>query len=564
MSLPPRECRSWWSPWLGPALISLGLVFGGCNGARVDVVSPEEYVARFTDATEAAGIAFRQSDGGCGLHYFVEQVTAGCAFIDANGDGWLDIYFPQPKKLGECVGGEQPQHRLYINTGKGGFILNQTAFAGDPTTYGIAAAVGDYDNDGWEDLYVVGYGGNHLFRNRGDGTFQDVTVAAGVGAGGFCTGAVWFDYDRDGWLDLYVTRYCEWTPETDIACLQPNGERDVCSPNYYMPAPDVLYHNEGDGSFTDATAAMGLDVDARRGLGLAAVDLNDDGWLDLFVANDQSANYVFQNKAGKAFEDIAMQTGAAFGLTGRAQANMGVAVGDYQEDGDLDVLVTTFANEPFTLYRNDGAYFTDVSATAGIDDATRISLAFGTGFLDVLNRGRLDLFFANGHVSPFAHLQHKTFTYKQANQLLLSDGADGFTEAVGVLPPDDVRVHRGMIYGDYDNDGRIDILVTALDDRPTLLHNESTGGNWLLVRLRAASGCVTPVGAKCIAKIGDRRITRWLLGGTSYAGESDRRIHFGLGSARRIDELEIHWPSGVVQTQKNVRVNQIIEITERP
>jgi len=498
------------------------------------------------------------------MRYFVEQVASGAAILDANGDGNLDVFFPQPKALGACKGKihEKLRSRLYLGDGKGHFTLAKDPFGGVETDYGIAAAVGDFDNDGRPDLYVCCFGKNKLFHNNGDGTFKDVTAKAGVEVGGFSTGAVWFDYDGDGLLDLYVLRYCEWSVETDIPCLGPNGERDNCSPHIYTPARNRLFHNNGNGTFTDVTAKAGVSPEPRRSLGVAAIDIDGDGKLDLFVANDLGPNYLMHNKGDGTFEDIGMQQGVSVGADGHHQANMGVAVGDYNNTGRPSVLVTTFANEPFTLYRNEGGFFTDVSEEVGIAAPTKPYLAFGTGFLDTRNSGRLDLFFANGHVSPFAYLKNSMYTYKERNQLLILGDTGIYSEAKEALPKDDVRIHRGAVFGDFDNDGRTDILVTATDDRPTLMRNKTEGGNWLTLKLTSANGCCTPIGTKCTATFKGRKLTRWEIGGGSYGGDSDQRVHFGLGNADKVDELEIKWMSGKVQTLKDVKVNQILSIKE--
>ena len=559
----------------GQALLRGGLgltaadLLPGCHASSAparDVPAVSSHRApHFSDVTDAAGLAFMQLDGGCGLQYFVEQIAAGAAILDANGDGFLDIYFPQPEPLGACkTKNHLPlAHRLYLNDGKGRFTLSPHAFGGVETDYGIAAAVGDYNNDGHPDLYVACYGRNSLFRNRGDGTFEDVTEAAGVGLTGVSSGAVWFDYDGDGRLDLYVIRYVDWSVETDIACQAVNGQRDACHPTTYPAATNVLYHNNGDGTFTDVTRQAGLADDAFRSLAVAAFDFDGDGRLDLFVANDQQANNLYRNLGNGRFEDVALQENVAFGENGRAQANMGIAVGDYDGDGDLDFADTTFATEPRTLYRNDWVTFTYVSNAAGIGPVTRRFLAFGTGFLDVRNNGWLDLFFANGHISPWAHLKDSTQTYKEPNQLLLNDGQGHFTDMPLALPAEDIRSHRGACFGDIDNDGRIDILVTAQNDRPTLLHNNTPAGNWLILKLTNKHGCSTPIGVKCIATAQGRKLLRVALGGGSYGGESDHRIHFGLGGAKQVDKLEIHWLSGAVQVLTNVPANQILSVSEQ-
>ena len=547
----------------------------GCHSSPAQPVGPKSFVqpahttaplpAKFTDVTKAAGLDFIQASGTCERHYFPEQVAAGATLFDANGDGHLDIYFPQPKPLGVCKANyPQPlRHRLYINDGKGNFSLKPDAFGGVETDYGISAAVGDYNNDGHPDLYVCCYGRNTLFRNRGDGTFEDVTLKAGVGLKGFSTGAVWFDYDRDGYLDLLVCRYCVWSVEGDNPCTMPNGKPGVCPPSFYDPATDVLYHNNRNGTFTEVTHKAGLGGARRRSLGAVAADFDGDGWLDLFVANDIGPNFLYHNNHDGTFEEVATQQGTATGLSAQPQANMGVAVGDYDEDGYLDICVTTFTKEPYTVYHNEsGKYFTDVSMETGVAVPTTPFLGFGCGFFDARNSGRLDLFFANGHVNPFIRDAEPKFTYKERNQLLLNDGAGKFVESLDSLPADDVRAHKGACFGDIDNDGRIDVLVTAANDRPTLLHNDSPPANWLLLRLMDKHGCATPIGTRCLATYDSKKRLRVILGGGSYGGDSDTRVHFGLGTAKMVDRLEIQWLSGKKQVMKNVPVNQILTIKE--
>jgi hypothetical protein len=383
-----------------------------------------------------------------------------------------------------------------------------------------------------------------------------------VGVRGFSTGAVWFDYDNDGYPDLYVGRYCEWDVNHDIICLGPDGRRDVCEPRTYTPSTNFLFHNNRNGTFTDVTKISGAAPERRRTLGIAAADFDGDGRLDLFVANDLGPNYLLHNLGGGKFQDVGMQRGVAFGLIGQEQANMGVAVGDYDDSGFLSVEVATFANEPFTLYKNNGSFFVDMTSDAGLAQVTLPYLAFGDGFIDTRNSGFLDLFFADGHISPFAHLKDNRTTYKQKNLLMLNDGHGHFTEAAGALPADDVRVHRGACFASFTNNGKMDILVTAENDRPTLLRNDTAAGHWLLLKLVNHQGSADAIGTRCIATIAGRQKLRIVLGGGSYGGDSDHRVHFGLGTATRVDRLEIHWLSGRVQVLKDIPADQILTVNE--
>ena len=310
------------------------------------------------------------------------------------------------------------------------------------------------------------------------------------------------------------------------------------------------------------TAKSGAAPEKRRSLSAVPIDIDEDGKLDLFVTNDLGPNYLLHNNGDGTFTDQAIQLGVAFGVNNNNQANMGIAVGDYNATGRLSLLVTTFANEPYTLYQNDGGLFSDVSEATGIATATRPFLAFGTGFIDTRNTGVLDLFFANGHVSPFSHMTDATITYKERNQLLVNDGTGNYTERKESLPADDVRVHRGTCFGDVDNDGRVDILVTATNDRPTLLHNETKAGNWLLLNLITKDGCASAVGARATATVGGKKLLRVVISGGSYGGESDRRLHFGLGSATKIEQLEIKWLSGKTQRLKDITTNQVLTVHE--
>jgi hypothetical protein len=507
---------------------------------------------QFRDVTAEAGIDFRQRHGGCGKAYFVEQTGAGVAMLDVDGDGDLDLYFPQPTWLPGCEQAAPLQARLYLNDGKGKFTLVPGAGGATCPDYGIGAAAGDYNNDGRPDLFVSCFGRSHLFRNEGGGRFKDVTTEARLERRGYSTSAAWLDYDRDGFLDLFVCGYVDFEPSMVVSCPTYGGHPDYCTPEAFSPIRNALYRNNRDGTFTDVTAKAGLKEGAGRALGVLAADLDGDGWTDLFVANDTAANMLYRNLGNGRFSDEAMIRGVAFGAAGKAQSNMGLACGDYDRDGDPDVLVTTFANEPFTLYRNDGNFFTDVSAETGISSATYLPLGFGTAFLDVNQDGLLDLFFANGHVEQFIHQRNATQSFPQPNQLLMNGGAGKFVETPAALPAADVRVHRGLAVGDLDGDGDLDLAVTCLNDRPVLLRNETRGGHWLTVELRNRWGSTSVVGAK--ARVTARGVTQtgWVVGGGSYLSQSDYALHFGLGTAAAAGTVEVTWPDGKQQVLKDV------------
>lgn len=523
---------------------------------------------RFSDITHAAGLDFAQSNGNCGKRYFAEHSPAGCALFDADGDGNVDIYFPQPQPLGDCQSDAPLQAHLFANDGHGHFKAVPNAGGLTTPDSAIGCSVGDYNNDGKLDVFVTCLGRSHLFRNDGHFHFTDVTDKAGVGKTGYATSAAWLDYDHDGYLDLFVCNYVRWTPQDDAHCPAGVGNAlDYCTPTTYPPGANVLYHNNGHGTFTDVTAQAGV-ASHERALGVATLDFNGDGWLDIFVTDDVGPNRLYRNNKNGTFTDVATLTGVAYGESGVPLANMGIAVGDLDGDGKPDLAVTTFGNEPYSVFHNEGQYFTDQSTTSGIGPATLLYLGFGTAAFDADNDGDLDLFFANGHVSPFIKHHYSNQTYKQPNQLFLNDGHGHFTEAKGALPTDDVRVHRGLAVGDIDNDGRLDVLVTSNNDRPTLLRNitpatkQGSTPHWLQLILTDRRGCASPIGARVTVTAGQQRQTHIMYGGGSYASQSDYRMHFGLGTAQRAAQIVIQWPSGTKQVLTNIRANQRLSVRE--
>lgn len=517
---------------------------------------------RFTDVTVASGIDFRQRHGGCGKAYFVEQTGAGAALFDADGDGDLDLYFPQPTWLPGCRG-EPLRARLYMNDGKGHFTLNPDAGGAWCADYGIGAAAGDYDEDGRLDLWVSCYGRSHLFHNEGRGRFRDVTSSSRIERRGYSTSAAWLDYNGDGRLDLFVCGYVQFSPSTEVRCPAPDGRPDYCTPQAFSPGRSALYRNNGDGTFTDVTQAAGVGTPGGRALGVLAVDFDADGKTDLFVANDNSSNMLFHNLGNGRFGEEAMIRGVAYGGAGKAQANMGLACADFDGNGTPDVLVTTFSNEPKTLYRNDGAgNFTDVSIGAGLAGPTLLPLGFGTALLDADQDGHADLFIANGHVEQYIQQKMASLTFAQANQLLRNDGHGAFVCVPAALPPDDVRVHRGLAAGDLDGDGDLDLTVTCLDERPVVLRNDSVGGHWLTLDLRSRAGSSSVIGAKVRITADGRTQTGWVVGGGSYLSQSDYAVHFGLGRAARVEMVEITWPDGKTRTLQDLPANQRLTVRQ--
>ena len=442
----------------------------------------------------------------------------------------------------------------------------------------MGCAATDYDNDGDRDLYVTNFGCNVLYRNNGDGTFADVTVRAGVEAPQWSTSAAFFDYDNDGYLDLYVVNNVDFTIETNKICggfvgTTPLGlliiarrTRSYCAPAEYAGVPDVLYRNNGDGTFADVSAAAGVANPAGKGLGVVAWDFDEDGDQDLFVANDGVANFLYRNDGDGTFTDVALQMGTAFNGEGDDEACMGVDFGDYDGDGDFDLFVTNFSYETNTLYRNDGGQFRDATAAAGLGEPSWNFLGFGTHFLDYDHDGDLDLYVANGHVLDKAHQFQSGVEYAQEHQLFRNDGSGHFAEqdtsaGAWFLAK---QISRGAAFGDYDEDGDIDLLVTNCGGRARLVRNEGGNArNWLMVKTVGRRSNRDGVGARVKVVAGDLVQIGQVRSGSSYLSINDPRVHFGLGSEERVDWVEVRWPSGIVQRLEGVAANQVLVVEER-
>ncbi len=541
------------------------------------------------DVTSAAGLAsFRHVSGSAEKNYIIDATGSGAALVDYDNDGWLDAYLVNGSTWAALAGREPAPSAALFHNNRDGTFTNVTAAAGVANGWwGQGVCAGDYDNDGWIDLYVTNYGRNRLYRNNGNGTFTDVGEAAGVAVDSWSTGCAFGDYDGDGKLDLFVAGYINLDParlppappgaavarkpEGSAASPPPpeqlgmgaayrpgmpyceyRGQPVMCGPRGLKGAADHLFHNNGDGTFTDVSVRAGVaDAAGFYGFGVAFFDFDDDGKLDLFVANDSTPNYLYRNQGDGTFKDVSYSSGAALDETGREQAHMGVAIGDYDDDGRDDIHVTNFADDSNVLYHNDGhGLFSDVSYAAGIGRPSVPFLGWGTAFVDYDNDGWLDLLVANGHVYPFVDRFEWNTSYRQ-RPLLFRNVKGRFVEVGGSAGPAmaTARPSRGLAVGDVDNDGDVDALVNNIDDVPTLLRNEggNRAGHWLTVRLVGDPARKCPrdaIGSVVFCTAGGLRMRGEVASGRSQMSQSDLRVHFGLGAATRVDRLEVRWANG--------------------
>jgi enediyne biosynthesis protein E4 len=533
----------------------------------------------FADITHAAGLdRFHHRSGTPEKSTILETPGSGVALIDYDNDGWLDIYLLNGSTVAALKGKEAPPRAMLLHNNHDGTFTDVTEKAGVANErWGFGVAVGDYDCDGWPDIYVSNFGKNRLYHNNHDGTFTDVAEKAGVTLGGWSTGATWGDYDRDGLLDLFVPGYVKFDPDNPPIAgkggippgfCQFRGIDVMCGPRGLPGESDHLFHNNGDGTFTDVSVKAGVS-DPRGYYGLASVfvDVDDDGWLDLLVANDSVPKYLYRNKHDGTFEDISYLSGFALNDEGREQAAMGIAVGDYNRDGKVDFHITNFSDDYNTLYRNDGdASFSDVSFAAGLGNVTIPFLGWGTGFIDFDNDGLLDIFVANGHVYPGVDKQDWGTTFAQRPLLFRNLNGSKFEE----VPPATgsglavVVSARGAAFGDLFNDGRIDVVLNVIDSTPVLLRNVVNNSNhWLEIRL--VGGAKSPrdaIGAKVFVTTGAIRQRGDVFSGGSYASSSDPSLHFGLGAATKVDKVEIQWPSGTKEEIRIPSVDRIVTVVE--
>lgn len=529
-------------------------------------------VGSFADVTGREGVNFHYYASHTSRKYLLETMGAGVALFDYDNDGRLDLYLvngtplPDPTAKGTIPQktGAQYWNRLYHQNSDGTFedVTEKAGLEG--VGYGMGVAVGDYDNDGFEDLYVTAYGGNKLYHNNGDGTFTDVTQKAGVAGSGWSTSAAWVDLDGDGFLDLVVLRYLDWDFD-DIWCGEhKEGYRAYCHPDYFKPIRPLIYHNNKDGTFTEVAEKLGLGKPAK-GLGVSIADYDRDGHIDLFFANDSIPEFLYHNKGDGSFEEVGLASGVAVDNDGRTFAGMGVDFADYNNDGWPDLLVTDLANQRYALYQNDGdGSFTYASQSQGIGPISLSHTGWGFRFFDYDNDGWKDLLIAQGHDLDTIELTYPNLHYREP-MLLVRNTGHGFVNTSGNSGDvfEQPWVARGMAIGDLDNDGRLDAVVTTNDGPVHILHNEtSTPNHWLLLKLIGHQSNHDAIGAevRLVSASGSQYAT--VSTASSYLSASDKRVHFGLGTDSLAERIEIRWPSGIRQTIENVHADQILQIDE--
>jgi hypothetical protein len=534
--------------------------------ARHGAVAAQAPLPVFSDATKAAGIQFTHDSGAFGKKYLPETMGAGGAFLDADNDGWQDVLIVngmswpgRPAKRSVMA--------LYQNNRNGTFTdVTDRAGLAIPM-YGLGVAAADYDNDGRTDIYVTALGRNRLFRNLGGLKFADVTDTARVGDGGFSTSAAWLDYDRDGRLDLFVAHYVAWSIDKDLFCTLDGKTKSYCTPESYTGQSATLYRNGGNGAFEEVTERAGLKDPTAKALGVALIDYNADGWLDLFVANDTQPNRLYENKKNGTFADVAVSSGVAFNEAGVARAGMGVDAADYDGSGRQSLVIGNFSNEMMALYTNEGnGLFIDEAPTSTIGRASLLRLTFGSFFFDYDLDGRLDIFAANGHVADDIGAVQPRVRYAQPPHLFRNLGSRKFEEASGTsgkaltLP----MVARGAAYGDYDGDGDLDVLVMANNGPARLLRNDGAERSQRLrLRLVGTKSNKDAIGA--FARVTHASgASPWLMvkTGSSYCSQSELPLTFGLGAIKAVTKIEVKWPDGRLETLPGADANQALTVEE--
>jgi hypothetical protein len=540
-----------------------------CFALPFPAIPADEKLPSFSQiAPSASGITWTHVNGRSGEMYLPETTGAGCGFLDYDNDGWMDIYLVNSGPCDFYTPSSPLRNALYRNNRDGTFtdVTEKAGVGGNG--YGQGVAVGDYDGDGFPDIYLTQYGRSILYHNNGDGTFSDVTEKAGVAAPGWASSAVWFDYDNDGRLDLFVCRFVDFSKTKNKWCgNRDTNQRWYCIPRVYDPMPCWLFHNNGDGTFSDVSKQSGIAASPAKAWGVVAADINNDGWMDLFVANDTLPNFLFANRGKGNFEEIGLLSGVGFSAYGKARSGMGVDAADYDQDGWLDLFVANVDQEMFSLYHNNkDETFRDIALPTGIGNATKLMSGWGLKFFDYDNDGKLDLLLCNGH--PDDKIDGRVDNVKYLEPLLLfhntGDGLKNVSSESGPIFSQPLAA-RGMALGDFDNDGAVDVLIAINNGAPVLLRNNVGRTNhWLGLNLIGKKSNPDAVGARISYQAGDLKQIRFKVGGGSYLSSHDPRIVLGVGKHEKLDWLEIKWPqpSGLVQRFTDLPINRYVKIVE--
>ena len=541
-------------------IFSVVLFSIGPESGRTEKPPPIHGSVKFTDITEEVGIQFRDENGESGKKYFIEPLGRGLALFDYDNDGDLDLYLVNGCDL-PIPDAASTQTNILFRNKEGKFVdVTSIASVGD-TGYGLGCCTGDYNNDGHVDLYVTNFGPNILYKNNGDGTFTNVTEHTGVGGNQLSSGCTFVDYDADGYLDLYVVNYVKFNINKNPECSR-KGVPTYCTPEVLEGAADKLYKNNGDGTFTDVTKIAGIIAPPGKGLGVVCGDVDNDGDVDIFVANDTTPNLLYLNNGNGTFTEDALFAGVALSEDGQAFSGMGTNLGDYDNDGFLDIIITNFQDQVNNLYQNtQNGYFNDVSFTTGIGEKSLPYLAWGVDFVDFNNDGWLDIFVANGHLDDNIALIDPVGTYAQLNQIYWNNQKTSFViSRISGLP----KVSRGTAFGDIDNDGDVDIVVSNLKDVPTVHRNDGGNvGNWISIKLIGTHCARDAIGARVTITAGELIQIRDVKSGSGYLSQNDLRLHFGLGNVETIDTISVRWICGHVDTIKSIKSNQFLILSEK-
>lgn len=550
----------WYNRLILLTMFTIALSISKVDNSKAQEIAAIHQRVLFVDVTTEIGIQFRDVNGESGKKYFIEPLGRGLALLDYDNDGDLDIYLVNGCDLPNTNSPISSKNTLYRND-NGKYVDVTTAASVGDTGYGLGCCVGDYNNDGYIDIYVTNYGPNVLYKNNGDGTFSNVTDHTGVGGNQLSSGCAFLDYDADGHLDLYVVNYVKFDLDANPICSR-KGIRTYCTPEALEGESDRLYHNNGNATFTDVTKEAGITALPGKGLGAVCGDVDNDGDIDIFVANDTTPNLLYLNNGNGTFTEDALFAGVALSEEGRAYSGMGANLGDFDNDGFLDIVITNFQDQVNNIYHNSqSGFFNDHSFATGIGEKSLPYLAWGVGFVDFNNDGWLDLFVANGHLDDNIAEIDPVGTYPQPNQLFWSKQATIFEYTEIGVPP---KVSRGAAFGDIDNDGDVDIVTTNLKDSPTVLRNDGgNSGNWLSVKLVGTHCTRDAIGTRVTVTTGESSQIREVKSGSGYLSQNDLRLHFGLGNVKQVSSVTVRWVCGHIETFKNVKANQVLVIEER-